>query len=51
MKRLALTDFVKKQATKPSNAEHLLGQVLGNCHDDRSSVPRFFNGNPNDEDG
>jgi len=36
MKRLALKDFAQKQNKKDQkNAQQLLGQVLGDCHDQK----------------
>jgi len=38
MKRLKLEAFkAKKNTTTPTEANQLLGQVLGNCHDKPSS--------------
>lgn len=33
MKRLSLNDFAKKQPNTTKAADQLLGQVLGDCHD------------------
>ena len=43
MKRLKLAAFkAQHQPNNPSSTAQLLGQVLGNCHDDPKTVKKKF---------
>jgi len=49
VKRLALKDFVQKQALHQEPSDHLLGQVLGDCHDRPKDRPLGSAGNEQEE--
>lgn len=39
MKRLQLADFINKQPNNTKITDQLLGQVLGDCHDQGGTFP------------